>query len=259
MERGVIVLGVVLFLMVVIVTCTVLYASSKKNKNSAVKRIDIVLVDRGRGRTGLQLAAVTRYMGNWANSILIVHAGEGEGEGEGEIPGETPSMGPPIFHVDSNNKNVHEIVQNIRSLHPEIAEHVLFLGDTTLPLQNVDRSDLWSRTKKKRIFNYLLGTPFDKFIEHTVPVTLIAVTGLERTGSLDAYLLSLTLSDEIVFSPTINKQIILMDNKYTDDVQINSKDKELFVSAFISPDLPEEAQKRMNETILEFLTKPPWL
>ena len=143
----------------------------------------------------------------------------------------------------------------LRSLYPGIKEDIICLGDTTIPIRNFTPRDMWSVSHRKRVFNYVqpdaraLG--LQRFIEPTIPVSLFHLDTIEEAGSLDVYLLTMSLAENIVYSPTINKSVIFTSNEFADTHQLkmDTSTEAFFLTGLISPELDGEIQQRLNTNV----------
>ena len=259
MERVVTVILVVLFIIILVVTILIVVLGDKKNQQQQLNRIqmpskvDAVLVDKGRERVSYQVVNLQKCM-PWLHRIVVINMTKNfirvAGSSESSVL---------VTYVDTDPKEILHILENIATLVPRISNNFLFLGDSCAPTTTVKPQDLWSTSGKIRVFNYfnidakIVG--FDKYYEKTMPVFLIDLQKLLEAGTLDNLLFSLSLAEQILYSPSINRSVIFTGNQFADDAQLIRKNhsSELFLTFLISPHLPDKTKANLNKNLLKFL------
>ena len=140
-----------------------------------------------------------------------------------EMEQNSPVSERPIITVETSETSKKTIFENIGTIVDPISDNFIYFGDTTFPVKNIKVFDFWSTSRKSRIFNYQhtnapsLG--FQRFYEDIMPVMITNTDDLSQAKSLDAYILSQALTNQMVYSPSINKTIIFTNNEYTDNHQ----------------------------------------
>jgi hypothetical protein len=249
----------VLFVIVVVCIIVLICVGGNQKPYDFDKHIDIILIDRGRQRTIFQIERIDRYM-KWVNTIIVVAVDNNNPKNKADkLPKIESAI--PVIHVQSDKKELEAILMEIREKYEPISENILFLGDTTFPSRCFSPEHLFSVSRKRRMFNYIQPDAsmagLSQFFEKTIPVLLFTLLPLEQSTSLDNYILSQSLSNELVYSPWINQSLILLDNQYTDDHQLNTKQSKLceyFLTIFISPLLTNDVQQKLNTKVISFLS-----
>lgn len=253
---------IILFALILGAIITVIVVATKESyqtRNSRPENLDIILLDRGRQRAGFQIERIDRYM-PWVHSIIIIKTPT-QVTYTCDLPEEIKSLKSqiPIIHIQSESDDLQHNLMHINKSYTNISEDVLFFGDTTFPIKTFNASQLWSKSHKQRLFNYfhpdVNSIGLQDYFEKTLPVTIINLPKLNQANTLPNYLLSLTLASELVYSPTINQIILLIDNEYTDSHQLIAKPEQqhFFCTMFIIPDIIAETEKFLNQKIINFL------
>ena len=207
--------------------------------------LDVVLVDTGRGRTTLQVARIQKFM-PWVRSIIVLHS--------------TPTPDPvlPDVRYVAFSGEVAEALQSLKTFHPDVADAFFYLGDVSVPNTHVSKRDLWStRSSKKRMFNNLefdtRTTTFIDLYESTIPSLVYDTDDLAEATSLRHYIWTLSLTDEVVYTPFINHLVMLSHNPYANALQTDHvDDANLFTSVLLpklDPDLNALALTTFNTFI----------
>jgi hypothetical protein len=247
---------IILFILVIGGIVTILVVSSKQShvENKLIPEIvDIVLFDKGRKRNAFQIEKIDQFM-PWVNSIIIIKS-KYQVEYDVVVPEyiQTIKSTIPVLQFDSEEKE--EGIMNLKMMYPNISDDIIYLSDTTVPIKDISIDQFWSVSQKKRFFNYfqpdaaLVG--LDKDFEKTFPVLIFNLNDLLKAGSVKDYILSLSLSDKIVFSPGLSKTILLINNEYTDSSQLNSnpENHNFFTTMLINPNV---VQQELNQKIINF-------
>jgi hypothetical protein len=232
------------------------------DNNSKVKiaippTVDVIIVDRGRERLSYQIRNVSKYM-HWINKIIVIKISDSAHSDV--IHSSKPVITTPVITVYTKLKKLLDIFQHIHEITPDIADHFVFLGDTTIPIKKVIATDFWSISSKYRMFNYLdihaKTVGFEEYFEDTMPVMIVHLKDLILCETLDYYILSLSVTDTIVYSPFINHKIIFTDNDFADTIQVKKQTniQQLFMTLLISPTLSNNAQHRMNMNAIELIS-----
>lgn len=253
---------VFLFGLLVISIIVVLILATKQSNSKKCGRpsdFDVILIDRGRQRASFQITAIDKYM-PWVNSIILVKLPDPVDyscvlpESVKEVKSQTP-----VIHIKSTSNDYPYILMNIKKKYSNIQDNVIFFGDTTFPIKPMTSSCFWSSSRKQRLFNYFHpdanSIGLQEYFEYSLPVTIINIPTLNRSTSLKNYLLSLTLSNDLVYSPTINQTILLINNEFADGHQLESRpeSQHYFCTIFIKPDEKPEIQQYLNQKIINFL------
>jgi hypothetical protein len=253
----------ILLLFVIIGIVIILILANNNNVSSQLDypdKLDIVLIERGRNRAAFQIERIDRYM-PWVNSIVVVNVNNSI-----KYPVTLPtSMAKissiiPVLHLETDIQEDVAILENITGIYQEVSNDIMFFGDITFPIRPLPLTYMWSLSGKKRLFNYvhpdatLIG--FEKYIEPSAPVSVINIPTLHKSGNLENYILSLSLSHDLVYSPTINKTIVLINQEYTDNIQIGREPvyAEFFMTVFIAPSLELTTKIALNQKLLDFLS-----
>jgi hypothetical protein len=199
--------------------------------------IDVIVVDRGRGRVMAQVDCVLRFM-PWVTRILIVYT--------------TPVAADPTRTQSGSSQLVwlacRDETATVEALYAQVPslllreqqaplQHFLFLGDTTIPLRAVPKLELWSLSKKLRLTNYQVQDAFSQEYEWTVPIILLTPRAIGSQLVLRRYLQTLILTHAVVYSPFTNHTIIFLeDDPSTNTIQCSTPHTlELFLTCLISP------------------------
>lgn len=247
----------VLFLVVVIgIIVFIVLASVEPGEGDKrlPEEVDIVLVDKGRNRHHAQIAGVAKNM-SWANSVIVVRT-KTKVFYSNDVPENVAKTDIPVVYIDAESDDQEHILMTLSNLYNAVARDVIFLGDSTTPLKKISVRRMWSRSFKKRMFNYIQpdadAAGFAKHFEDTVPVCVFNLSDLIAAGSVENYVLSLALTDELVFSPAINRNVVLIDNVYSDNHQIEADaETELFLTVHVSPTITGDVLKRLNQRVLD--------
>jgi hypothetical protein len=67
----------------------------------------------------------------------------------------------------------------------------------------------------------------------------------------------MSITDHIVYSPVINRTIILTDNEFADEQQLKKKSElvDFYMTFLISPPLNQETKEHMNQKIINMLNE----
>ena len=239
-----------LIIIAIIIICVVA-ANDSDTLSLAPDTIDVVLWDQGRQRTSAQVERIDKYL-PWVTSIIILKSTIDLGYPSGPISTSVTSS-IPIIQVQSTKDDQEQALLELPSLYD--CENILYFGDVTFPIQSLLKSQLWSISKKLRLFNYFqpdaVSIGLDKDFENTMPVSLINMTELTSAGSMKDFLLSMVLANSIVFSPTFNKTILFIDNEFTDSHQVDTppENTNYFSTLLISPNVNQES---MNDKVLKY-------
>ena len=257
----------VFFVLVIIAIILIIVLGEENEETEQRMRqpedIDLVLIDRGRHRVTFQLEQIEKFM-PWSRSIIVVKM-------VGQVTYNNPiaekqiqkHSNIPIIYVQSkhNYGDLEAVVMSLPRLYNNISNDILFLGDTTMPIRPIKKRSLWSPTHKRRMFNYIQPDAtmihLDHFYETTLPMSLINLPDLIETGNLAHYILTIALSNNVVYSPDRNHSIVLMDNEYSDTMQLRRKHTktQYFVTLFITPSLTQTIQEKLNEKLLCYINK----
>jgi hypothetical protein len=256
-----VVTGVLIALFMVILTAIILIiVLGDKKRTIAIKvpeEIDVIIIDRGRGRSAYQISTIDKYM-PWVHHIIIVKITQSVTFTVNHDLPRSSNVERPVINVETSETDLLSIFENIQNIVD--SKHFIFLGDTTIPVRLMKQKIMWSASSKLRMFNYLdidartIG--FEAYYEPTMPVMVVSLNDLTEAGNLDYYVLSLSVTDNVVYSPFINRMIILTDNKFTDEQQIQKKTQmsEYFMTFVISPPLSNDCQEVMNQKIIDVLS-----
>ena len=273
MEKFVTGILVALFLVMIVATIMIIVFGDRKSHVTinVPDNVDVVIVDRGRGRTRDQIRSVDQHM-PWVKKIIVARVpNEGmmpvkalrfsERFLDASEPAKTQSRKATIVYAEAKHRDLRQIFEDVKNLDVDVSDHFIFLGDTTMPVRDVDPEDFWSRTKKLRIFNYLnvdaRVAGFQDFYETTMPCMIVESKDLEEAGSLKNYLLALALTDSIVHCPSINKVIVLTQNSFADEEQANKKltKAQKFMTVLISPPLDRASTEKMNDRMRDITAR----
>lgn len=247
---------VLISLFLLMLTSTVLIiVLGDKHRNKCFEceipdKINVVIVDKGRDRSLHQTAAIRKNM-SWVNSIILIKTIESESKYIENNYQEASDI--PVISLNTVDKELLSILEDTDS----IGDFFIFLGDTTIPVKKTPANQLISKSGKIRIFNYLdidaRTVGFERYFEQTMPVVIINRKEMIDMGGLDLYLLSLSITSKIIYSPFINKLIILTDNKQTDNSQVESVNShtQYFSTCLILPTLSQQSQKAMNKKVID--------
>lgn len=246
---------ILLFVLVLVATVLIIILGDRETVYITVPSpIDVVLVDRGRNRVTHQVSNIDRYM-PWVQNIVVVKMVDSliyptTTNEENETEGAQHT----IINVESNATTLQAVFESITDV-----EHFIFFGDTTFPTKTIDVRQFWSQSRKLRLFNYLQvdTNELDQYYETTMPVMIVDTDDLTAAGTLDYYVLSLALTDRVVYSPSLNHVVILTNNEYTDDQQLDSHqpdESEYFTTFLIPPTLPLSIKQTLNQKILDYVS-----
>ena len=243
------------FILVIASIAIVLILASKSSNSTFIfpDQIDAIIIDKGRGRYLLQSNLINKYM-SWIDNVVVLHINDSKVHIDPMVPNNTISS-IPVVHVDTNYSKPEEIIHNIKSIYPDVNDHVLFFGDTTIPIKTVHKINLLSLSKKNRLFNYffpdLESLNYNHFVEETFPFVLMDIKDIAQTNVRD-YILSKILTEDIIYSPTINRYILFMMNESVTKYQTDTKFKsnQFFCTLFLDPNAGPE----QNKQILDFVS-----
>ena len=254
-------IGLLSAILLAVILIIVLGDRETSLKVEVPEKIDVVLVDRSRGRLGFQIENIDNYM-PWINSIVVIKMTKVEHKLPNiEKKGDQKQQkeGNPVITMSTDYTDLLQVFEHIKEIVPELSDDFLFLGDTTFPVQKIVPTQLYSPSKKIRMFNHLdidaKHAGFEKYFEDTMPCLLVHVEDLVQAGSLDYYLLSQSITNQIVYSPFINQTVVLTDNEFADNEQLDTKPTavHLFRTFIIAPTLTERAKQRMNQKTIDQL------
>lgn len=266
----VIITVLIVFMLAGIIAVLVTSYQQKKNTKKLPKpdtaQVSVVIVERGRNRSALQVDAIHTYM-PWIQHILIVNCiphskvDPLDREVTEWLDNSEPLLQKTeaitIEGVDYTTSIYADLCDLVRNLPLESTrEHAIFLGDTTLPVSDITLDDLWSTySSKRRMFNYTQPeTTLDVYqhYESCVPVTLLNMTELKQAETLDQYILSESISGHLIIAQHINATLILVGNEFVDSQQMNrtTGKYELFCTYMISPSLSSDIQQLTNRKLV---------
>jgi len=251
----------VLLLTVLLLSLSVYVISisdSNQEKSSVPTLIDVILVDRQRGREVFQIRNIQKYM-PWVHKILVFKLPSTYKQTKGPYPlQDTETSTVPVEYImplEDQYNTLEKLTSNLSNIQPNMSEHFIFLGDTTLPIQSIVPEQFFSPSQKLRMFNYLLdatvSSDFRKYYEDTMPVMLLNNTDLKAAESLDFCLFSYSITEKLLYSPFINDLIILTANEFTDNQQLSkiTAPSELFQTILIPDTFPETSRKKLNKVV----------
>jgi hypothetical protein len=233
---------------VAICLCSIIYIliSTNKSRHSPNHsgRIDVVITNNGRGRTRHQINAIHKYM-KWVNRIIII-------DKTSEI--DETLNGVNIINIKTNQTCFISMLKEVTSTIK--LNKFVYLSDMTLPIKHIQKHMLISLSGKKRMFNFTHvneNTWFNSYTELTIPCIIMDKDDLFVAGTIDLYILSMSMAGELVYSPTINRDIILTGNDIIDKRQLDTPHAPIqcYVTFHISEDLQQHKQKKLNELIIE--------
>lgn len=217
--------------------------------------VDVIVLDRGNDRLSYQLATINQYM-TWAYRIVILRQTMYPVYKESRMC----LIDINTLVIDTNEINIHQLVDTIYSTVPDLAETFVFLGDTTFPIKPVSKRDFWSISKRSRVFNlcdmdYMgLGTPH--YYKHTIPITLIKTDTLRSYKSLNYYMIGMIVNDQLVYSPHINKSVLLLNHQSTDKTQMDKHAPEqLFTTLLIDPACEPCVYELLNKLVVRHMSE----
>ena len=248
-----------------IITVILLAQTEVPSPVDRARELDVIVLDRGRQRLDVQLQRVGEHM-PWVRSLVVLRVADRSGFtawSPDEHPLSTSAISLLFFEVSSAEPDV--ALRELRAQHPDLHQHVLCLGDHTAPVRDVRLDQLYSHPSGKlRLFNYLspqaLTSNLRDHFEALWPAVVINIPELLEAGSMDHYILSLTVAQQTVYAPSLNRNFILVQHEGANHQQLDRPldTSEFFVTYSIPDSLTPTVQDRVNQRVLRHMwaTRP---
>lgn len=252
------IMGVLIALIIGGIIALIVLASVNPPKRD-IHEMDVVLLDKGRGRLKYQLMALGRYL-PWLHRIVVIrqlHSSYHRHHLE-DFEGDPISI--PVVTIITHRTSLDEMLDNIYEIYPSLSDYFLFLGDYCIPWNFISKNSLFSLSGRYRMWNFmdhhLMSSKLGSLIEKTFPSMCIDGKKWKSFSDLHQYILVMSLANDLIHSPGMHHMIILTGCEYSDKYQLNSKIKQdqKWVTFLLSPHMEEGSEKACNAKITDILS-----
>ena len=171
--------------------------------------VDLVIQDRGRGRTEAQINAVKRHM-NWVRRIYVINTTR-----SGQVAGDK------VFYVQSTETDPLQVYTQMPTIISDLADHALFFDDRVFPLRSIRKRYFWYKGDHPRAFNLMPDStirqffmmyeedPITDFASDTLPVFVGEMESLKQLGNLKQWVFSEVTSERISLRNDFSRKVFV--------------------------------------------------
>ena len=209
---------VVLILALITGTIVIVIFATHEKHESLPDKIDVVLYDRGRGRSDQQVIACRQNI-TFVNNIYILSS---------TITEKSTVQNVTYLPFSGSISSCLEFIPKI----PGIAEHAMFLSDQTFPFRKITKKYMFYG-QRPRLFNIFRDQSevnfFTAWLEETMPTFVMSVSLLRDSTDWKTFIFKEVTSERTALRHDMNRDIFI-----TSALSANSA-KQLSILDSVSP------------------------